>query len=481
MYRADHIIFFTIICILFSGISVNAADAPFMVKEGLFNQSRPDDLGLTTAPGTETVTVFRPSDETDHFSNGVVMIGFKDHVYCQWQSSQTDEDAPETWVAYSRSSDGKVWSAPMTLVPESDSGYHSSGGWWVNGDTLVAYINMWPDDYTVRGGYTQYKTSTDGINWSEIKHLPMADGTRLNGIFEQDPHRLPSGRIIGAAHFQPGLFVRPVYTDDPSGIRGWKKGNITTLPSSGNNSREMEPSSFYRADNAVVMVFRDQSSTFFRLASVSNDFGANWTVPVLTNMPDSRSKQSAGNLPDGTAFQVGNPVNNKTRVPLVISLSKDGLMFDKAFVLREGGSGLQSLRYAGKAKSAGYSYPKSTIWNDYLYVSYATNKEDVEFTRVPLTSLYQNATIIDRSHLSKSDPVNFSFSPLGGNLIKVSLGEYGGPGKIMVYDVSGKLINRSELVKGKSVVEMKNRHGVFIFMVTADHGKIYKAQFGFAQ
>ncbi|HON12246.1 MAG TPA: hypothetical protein PLE24_15375 [Chitinispirillaceae bacterium] len=71
MYRADHIIFFTIICILFSGISVKATDTPFTVKKGLFDQSRPDDLGLTTAPGTETVTVFRPSDETDHFSNGV--------------------------------------------------------------------------------------------------------------------------------------------------------------------------------------------------------------------------------------------------------------------------------------------------------------------------------------------------------------------------------------------------------------------------
>ena len=74
MYRADHIIFFTIICILFSGISVNAADAPFMVKR-FVQPVQTRRSWFDNRSRTETVTVFRPSDETDHFSNGVVMIG----------------------------------------------------------------------------------------------------------------------------------------------------------------------------------------------------------------------------------------------------------------------------------------------------------------------------------------------------------------------------------------------------------------------
>lgn len=32
-------------------------------------------------------------------------------------------------------------------------------------------------------------------------------------------------------------------------------------------------------------------------------------------------------------------------------------------------------------------YPKSIIAHDCLYVIYATNKEDIQVTRVPLTSL----------------------------------------------------------------------------------------------
>ena len=55
--------------------------------------------------------------------------------------------------------------------------------------------------------------------------------------------------------------------------------------------------------------------------------------------------------------------------------------------MRAGGDDLQPLRYPGRYKRAGYSYPKSVIWENHLYVSYATNKEDVQYTRVPLDSL----------------------------------------------------------------------------------------------
>lgn len=152
-------------------------------------------------------------------------------------------------------------------------------------------------------------------------------------------------------------------------------------------SREIEPSWFYRQDSAIVMIFRDQHSTFKKLASISRDQGATWTTPVLVNTPDSRAKQSAGNLPNGTAFMVNNPSGNKARIPLVITLSKDGFVFDRAFLVRSGGKDLQPQRFPGKYKRAGYSHPKSVLWGDFLYIGYATNKEDVELTRIPIDVL----------------------------------------------------------------------------------------------
>lgn len=359
---------------------------PFTTKSDLFEQGDADDLGLAKAAGTETVSIFEPNDQSDHFSNGVVLVAFNGYLYAQWQSSPKDEDSADTWTAYSRSQDGKQWSAPMVLAAKS-SNQRASGGWWVAGNTLVAYINVYPTGLTPRGGYTEFTTSTDGMSWAPAKRLAMLDGSTLDGIFEQDPHALPDGRIIGAAHFSPGLMVAPAYTDDPSGTKGWVRAKLPSLPNGGQVTREIEPSWFLRRDGAMVMLFRDQESTYKKLASMSGDRGATWTKAVETDMPDSRAKQSAGNLPDGTAYQVSNPVNANRRSPLVVALSRDGFLFDKAFVLRSGGKELQPLRYAGKAKTLGYDYPKSMVHAGYLYVGYSVNKEDVEYTRVPLTSL----------------------------------------------------------------------------------------------
>ena len=103
-------------------------------------------------------------------------------------------------------------------------------------------------------------------------------------------------------------------------------------------------------------------------------------------MPDSCAKQSAGNLSDGKAFLVNAPNTGKVRIPLALTLSKDGARFDRAFLLR-GQADLPPLRYPGKYKHPGFHYPKSVVWNGYLYVGYAVNKEDVGLTRVPLSSL----------------------------------------------------------------------------------------------
>ncbi|MEP3924368.1 MAG: exo-alpha-sialidase, partial [Gilvibacter sp.] len=123
------------------------------------------------------------------------------------------------------------------------------------------------------------------------------------------------------------------------------------------------------------------------LASQSVDNAENWTTPVETNMPDSRAKQSAGNLPDGSAFLVNNPSGSKTRIPLTVTLSDDGKVFDRAFLLRAGDSDLPKQQFQGKYKRAGFSYPKSIVWQGFIYVSYAVNKEDIAVTRVPVSAL----------------------------------------------------------------------------------------------
>lgn len=362
--------------------------SPLRVSNGLFDDSRPETLGLETLPDAQTITVFRPDEHDNTFNHGAVVTEFKGKLFVQWQTSRKDEDSPDTHVVYSTSSDGENWSVPEMLVESRSGTMTTGGGWWTHGDQLVAYINVWPKAGDIgQGGHTMFVATNDGESWSKPSPVTDIAGQLVRGIFEQDPRALPDGRIISAFHLQPGLVVAPFYTDYSSGTSGWTRGQMENLPHQGEVSREIEPSWFKRPDGAIVMIFRDQAESFRKLASVSYDRGETWARPIVTNVPDARTKQSAGNLPDGTVFMVGNPVKSRSRYPLAIMLSEDGKLFDTAWLLRRGGSALPPLRYPGQYKRPGYSYPKSVVIGRWLYVAYATNKEDIEVTRIPLADL----------------------------------------------------------------------------------------------
>lgn len=382
---------FAAVVALGSLLSANGTAAgfpPYSVAPELFASDRAD-RGLARADGTRTFTVFRPTNDTDHYSNGAVLVAFKGRLYAQWQSSAKDEDAPDTWVAYSTSADGEAWSRPRVLAPAGTGGeMRSSGGWWTDGTVLVGFVNVWPKGFASgAGGHTVYRLSADGETWSDPKRVTGPNDQPVNGVIEQDIHPY-EGRLHTAFHLQPGLIAKPHYTDDPLGVSGWTAGAMQNLPHKPATSRELEPSLFWR-DGSLIMVFRDQASTYCQLAAASRDRGETWSTPVLTNMPDARAKQSAGNLPDGTAFLVNCPSGTRERTPLAITLSRDGRVFDRSFLLR-GADDLAPLRFAGKYKRAGFHYPKSLVAGGYLYVIYATNKEDVELTRVPLAGLQED-------------------------------------------------------------------------------------------
>lgn len=317
-------------------------DTPFKIVP-LFDFEKPETLGLSFAKGLETFTIFSPTENDNKYNHGVVLFPFKGMLYAQWQSSSIDEDGADTQVFYSRSLNGQDWSKPTLLTDIWENGIKTSGGWWSDGDILVAYINVWPNkEEGPKEGFTQFVTSTDGIHWTMPRPVKDKDRQPVLGNIEQDVHALlPSGRLITAFHLQPGLTCKPFFTDDPLDIAGWTAGEMQSLSFANEYmSRQIEPSWFYRKDGAIVMIFRDQHSTFKKLAAISHENGVTWTAPALVDTPDSRAKQSAGNLPDGTAFMVNNPSGNRSRFPLVITLSRDGFLFDKAYLLRSGGAGL---------------------------------------------------------------------------------------------------------------------------------------------
>lgn len=269
----------------------------------------------------------------------------------------------------------------MDLAVPTDSTFVTPGGWLQRGETLTAVLNYICAPDRSKGGSAWYQSTRDGMAWTAPQPLRMADGRPMQGILEQDPLRLPGGRTVGAAHFRPGLRVNLVYTDDPAALTGWTEAAFPAGEGS-----PLEPSQYVAIDGKLLMLFRDQASSFVKLASISEDRGASWTAPMRTNIPDSRSKQCAGTLPDGRAFWVGNPTGSKSRRALALALSTDGYHFDKAFLLA-GPADLPPRRREGRYKTLGYNYPKAVILGDTLWISLSINKEDAVLYRVPLNSL----------------------------------------------------------------------------------------------
>lgn len=367
-------------------LSLGVVAQPFEVVPGLFDSSRPETLGLAVPVGIENTIVYRAKSGESQYNHGAVPFAHNGILYVQWQSSARDEDAADTRVLYASSRDGLLWSEPEVLAPAREDAVVTSGGWWAEGEELYAFINVWPHTLKPRGGYTEVFTRQMDGRWSGPVRPHYASGKPLDGIIEQDFHSY-CGRLITALHRQPGLLVTPIFTEDPAGLRGWTLGKFENLSVKNHVSRELEPSNFRRKDGSLVMVFRDQQSSFHVLAAESKDCGKTWSRAQKTNMPDSRAKQSAGNLPDGTAYIVNNPSGSKSREPLTITLSDDGKTFDRAFLLRAGGSQQPAPIYEGLYKRKGFSYPKSFVWKEHLYVAYGENKEDIVVTRIPLASL----------------------------------------------------------------------------------------------
>ena len=86
--------------LLITGITTaQTREVPFIV-DSLFNQRKPQTLGLSFVKGGESFTVFSPGKDDNKYNHGVVLFPFKGMLYAQWQSSEADEDATDTRVLY---------------------------------------------------------------------------------------------------------------------------------------------------------------------------------------------------------------------------------------------------------------------------------------------------------------------------------------------------------------------------------------------
>ncbi len=379
-----------------------------------WKDGRPISLPGARRPKVETVFLYRPETEWT-YSHHQSLTFFKGRFYAIWSNGREDEDAPGQRVLMATATDFNHWTVPRPLVdsitereadiPVCPAGDPSSprqtgmsasrvervltaAGFHQHDGTLVAYFgNYGPNKETTR---LQAVTTTDGENWSAIREI----GVPVNP--NHPPQPTASGRLIICGN------ISFPYTDDPSGLTGWKMTGIypeemaTTIKDDPVSFHEVAQrqgwqthlceGSFYQTDDRVLhMLLRSTARPHDgRLwLTQSRDNGATWSPPLPTAFSDTNAKFHFGRLPDGRFYYVGNPVGGG-RTPLALSLSRDGVRFDQHFIL---GDSKYERRRPGKHKGGEYGYPHALIHDGFLHVIVSRQKEAVEVLRVALSEL----------------------------------------------------------------------------------------------
>lgn len=378
----------------------------------------------------ETTTLHLGTPETGTFNHHSHITCFKGVFYAIWDTQAKDEHGPGQHALMRRSPDqGRTWTPVEELFPRmdwyisssevnTDNGYHgriqTSNGFAVVDDVLYAVSEV--DDHIgpsirkrkrVHTGRLCRSINPDG-GLGDLFWLSEKAPTAVQGFPSYPAGDRKLVKKIMRYFEQPGNEIQLDFTV-PVPASDFSTDCWSPSPVSDDNHRLVEAVPSYRAkDGTWVRLYRDAgllgvpvpeegprkeleaSKSRRNYASYSFDKGKTWTVPTRTSFPDACARSNAGKLPDGQVYVINNllPLSPKHggRSLLGISLSRDGLNFDRAAVIR---FFAPPMRHKGRAKSIGFQYPHSMVVGEDLWVMYSVNKEDIQVTRIPLEELYK--------------------------------------------------------------------------------------------
>jgi hypothetical protein len=375
----------------------------------------------------KTTTLHRGTPEIGTFNHRAHITYFKGIFYAIWDTQVRDEHGPGQHGLLRRSTDqGKTWTPVKELFPALDK-YVPSSEAIIDGRCLGRIQTS--NGFAVVDDVLYAVTEVDDHKGTSIRNRKRFHAGRLCRSISPDGNlgemfwlkKYPPKPVKGFPSYPAGdpklvekinqYFLQPgneIQLDFSSPVPETAPGDVwTPFPISDDNHRLIEQVPSYRAaDCTWVRLYRDagllgvhipdkgskkaleESKSRRNYASFSFDNCKAWTVPTRTSFPDAYAKSNAGRLPDGQIYVINNflPLSTKHggRQLLGVYLSRDGLNFDRAAVIR---FIAPPQRYAGRAKSGGYAYPHSTIVEDNLWVIYSVNKEDIEIACIPLSEL----------------------------------------------------------------------------------------------
>jgi hypothetical protein len=360
----------------------------------------------------------RPGGAYNHHQQ---ILFHEGRLYASWSNGIANEDHPGQHMVFAVSDDdGDTWSPETTITPpppEKTSTFTAMGICAHRG-LLIAYYGHYgyndvyvdqnglvkageipghrrdPDIWVHRDTYSEVRVSKNrGTSWD----TPIRFMDKF--VPNLRPFPLHNGRLLIT-----GNITFP-HTEDPFGVKHWKTAGLPRLPKWTVDDPEgfhkacyerkdpwnyCEASFFQTDDGKIHMMLRTTplpGDTHNGLLAVteSADNGATWSEPMLTAYTDCSCRFQFGRLPDGRYFGLSCPKPRSSRTPMVLATSRDGVAFDRHYIV--GNDPATKPRLPGLAKGGIYGYPSCDIANGKMYIIFSRCKEDIYFTKLDLKAL----------------------------------------------------------------------------------------------
>lgn len=238
---------------------------------------------------------------------------FKGKYYYAWSNGFRNEEDAGQRVLISSSDDCRSWSDPTVVLDVEPGSQWAHNCVAMYSTQQYLYILIMSEetvhDETATGmrrikpeeAYIDAYRSEDGIHFEKA----FSYGNRIKWIFEA-PRLTQEGRLLcicSTKHEGPAILLWP-------GDNICEQPEFIRVPEPDGASFPYGESTWYQLDNGRIMVFwRDEGSSCRAYFNYSDDGGRTWSVPMLTDIPDSMSRLYAGRLKDGRYYLVNNAIS----------------------------------------------------------------------------------------------------------------------------------------------------------------------------